>query len=64
MQHRKRIVERTIPIAVAAVAGPTDAASGLLRKFRPGLVFEAAGNLRRVRRLRKNDRFSTGGAGK
>jgi hypothetical protein len=52
-----------MPIAVAAVAGPTDEASDLLES-RPTLVFEAADNLRRVRGLSISDRFAKGGAGK
>jgi hypothetical protein len=56
-------MERTIPIAVAAIAGPTDEASDLLES-RPALVFEAARNVRRVRRLSISDRFAKRGAGK
>jgi hypothetical protein len=41
MEHRRETLrERTIPIAVAAIAGPTDEASDLLES-RPALVFEA-----------------------
>jgi hypothetical protein len=55
-------MKRAIPIADAAIAQPTDAASDL-REFRPA-VFEAAGDVRRVRRLVIRDQFGKRGAGK
>jgi len=64
MQYRKGTSrKRTIPIAVAAIAGSTDEAGDLLES-RPGLVFEAASILRRVRRPSISDRFTKEGAGK
>jgi hypothetical protein len=56
-------MKRPIPIADAAIAQPTDAASDL-RELRPALVLEAAGDLRCVRRLVTRDQFGKRGAGK